>query len=402
MKLVLQYWKALSLGPNDQKFFVLTQDYEIHDINCSSSPDNEYIEAQLIKPPGFSGYPILADVGKFMDPALCKITQTENASSYSLIIHNYDECGVRDESGFVSVRVWFPKVEGVVTLSDQEVTILCKPPRSIITQNKAASYSSHLPSAARVSGIVEELPDNLEYEVALYKDSRGDDGSPINEEVPIGTHLQLRASINTDSAWKYIKLMDVSISPQSINPIAEGHISLMKNGCRLKEFISIVPKHPFHPKKINETNYGEVRLEFEAIILQATQPFNRLWIHARIKGCVHKDDCISELCSREDNLVKKRRKRESSGSQADFDENVGFTVVMPGEKRSLSSGLTFKPKDCYPYLIIASLIGFFLTLLSTLLAILSFRLYRLSKISHKNTNSMQLYRNSSLSCSAAS
>jgi hypothetical protein len=48
-----------------------------------------------------------------------------------------------------------------------------------------------------VSGVVEEAPEKLRYEVALFKESKnGDDlGQVIDQAVPIGTRLQLRATI---------------------------------------------------------------------------------------------------------------------------------------------------------------------------------------------------------------
>lgn len=70
------------------------------------------------------------------------------------------------------------------------------------------SYSPH---GARVSGVVEETPGRLEYEVALYKEAPTRVGAqgqlppglpgelPVDQAVPIGTKLQLRARINPDS-----------------------------------------------------------------------------------------------------------------------------------------------------------------------------------------------------------
>ena len=65
------------------------------------------------------------------------------------------------------------------------------------------------PPAARVSGVVEESPGNLEYEVALYRESGTGGGGvsrpssngdiPVEQAVPIGTKLQLRATIGTQS-----------------------------------------------------------------------------------------------------------------------------------------------------------------------------------------------------------
>ena len=62
------------------------------------------------------------------------------------------------------------------------------------------------PPAAKVTGVVEESPGPLEYEVGLYREAKSgrDEDSTDNEvvveqAVPIGTKLQLRASINTNS-----------------------------------------------------------------------------------------------------------------------------------------------------------------------------------------------------------
>ena len=68
------------------------------------------------------------------------------------------------------------------------------------------------PPAARVSGVVQESPGTLEYEVALYREAspRSEDGGngltvdiqneiPVDQAVPIGTKLQLRATINNES-----------------------------------------------------------------------------------------------------------------------------------------------------------------------------------------------------------
>jgi hypothetical protein len=62
------------------------------------------------------------------------------------------------------------------------------------------------PNGARVSGVVEETPGRLEYEVALYKEApptrvgnNSNSELPVDQAVPIGTKLQLRARINPDS-----------------------------------------------------------------------------------------------------------------------------------------------------------------------------------------------------------
>ena len=69
------------------------------------------------------------------------------------------------------------------------------------------TYDFFRPPAARVSGIVEESPGALEYEVALFREASkeedaGDNEVPVDQAVAIGTKLQLRATINSQqSGW---------------------------------------------------------------------------------------------------------------------------------------------------------------------------------------------------------
>lgn len=67
---------------------------------------------------------------------------------------------------------------------------------------------------------MEETPGRLEYEVALYREASGNNTSSdsagnnnpspasqtVDQAVPIGTKLQLRARISPESAWGYIKV----------------------------------------------------------------------------------------------------------------------------------------------------------------------------------------------------
>ena len=40
---------------------------------------------------------------------------------------------------------------------------------------------------------------------------------PVDQAVPIGTKLQLRARISLQSVWKYVKLMEVTVSPDPVS-----------------------------------------------------------------------------------------------------------------------------------------------------------------------------------------
>ncbi|XP_059094654.1 uncharacterized protein LOC131889540 [Tigriopus californicus] len=286
------------------------QDYEVIDIDCSlgenSVSQEQFLHAVLRKPEKFKGVPLFADDRKkdpLTDPE-CSIVPDPldpQGLTYNLRISDLNECGVILKDEFISVRVWFPRLSGVVMMSDQEVIIMCKPPQPTITLNKAAEYASQIdllrPPTARVSGVVQESPGNLEYEVALFRETDPDNQDfisnevPVDQAVPIGTKLQLRASINTNSSWKYVKLLEVTLSPSSEDAFAGGHITLIESGCRKEEFYSIIPRQPYHP---SQELKGEVRLEFEAVLLDVqgeAKRINQLWIHARIKACITQKDC---------------------------------------------------------------------------------------------------------------
>ena len=59
--------------------------------------------------------------------------------------------------------------------------------------------------------------------------------------------------------------------------------------CRVEDFYSILPRQPYRVDGVN----SEVRLEFEAVMLDINKDTksNELWIHAKIKACVHGADC---------------------------------------------------------------------------------------------------------------
>ncbi|KAF2367595.1 Zona pellucida domain [Trinorchestia longiramus] len=288
------------------------QDYQVADISCqfggvaadgAAEASTERLSARLRKPPDFRGHPLFADdrtINPFLHPE-CQIRREEKEQSgliYNLLVTNFRRCGAVTKDGYVTVRVWFPQLEGVVMATDQEVVIMCQPASPTIIQNRAAGFAGALPSQGRVSGVVEESPGRLEYEVALFRESYARTGVPddrplADQAVPIGSRLQLRTRINTNSAWKYAKLMSVTVSADQQDPFSPGHVELVREGCRRPEIATIVPLQPRRP----EDNPGEVLLDFEAFMLDSKLAgSSRLWIHATIKACIDAADCLPEFC----------------------------------------------------------------------------------------------------------
>ena len=116
---------------------VVAQDYSVTDIDCQYGGEAQagIISARLRKPQGFQGVPIFAD-DRTIDPEtseVCSIRRNKNDVTglvYNLNVTNFSSCGVVLRNGFVSLRIWFPKLRHVVMMSDQEVVIMCKPSSS--------------------------------------------------------------------------------------------------------------------------------------------------------------------------------------------------------------------------------------------------------------------------------
>jgi hypothetical protein len=106
---------------------------------------------------------------------------------------------------------------------------MCKPPYQATAERRLEDISR--PHASRVSGSVERESGKLLYDVALYREAEDDAASiDIEQGVPIGTKLQLRASIDTRSVWSHVKLLELSLSPSKTDPHARGHVKLVGGG----------------------------------------------------------------------------------------------------------------------------------------------------------------------------
>ncbi|XP_023331875.1 uncharacterized protein LOC111704002 isoform X2 [Eurytemora carolleeae] len=280
---------------------VTCQEYEVTDIYCRNG-DTQLLRAVLRKPVGFKGVPIFAD-DRSTNPLTsvsCQIRPdiSSDGLSYSLIVNDFSRCGTIVRNSFINIRVWFPQLPGVVMSTDKEVIIMCKPPESTLPLNQQESAEDY----------------NLDYMVSLYKEAeKGSTRREKNKAVPIGTMLQLRATINTNSVWKHIKLLEVSLSPSKKDPNAFGHVMLVQDGCRIEEFSSIVPDQP----KLSTNSTGEVHLDFEAVMLDANRDkTSQVWIHARSKACRDLVGCEPSSCS-PSTRPRGRGRRETRGVEKD-------------------------------------------------------------------------------------
>ncbi|KAK8383138.1 hypothetical protein O3P69_011577 [Scylla paramamosain] len=325
----------------------LTHEYQVADIHCDFGEDggskgHERLAARIRKPEGFRAHPRFADTtatsSSSLTDAVCQIQQ-DSQYVYSLLVTDFSRCGVVKKDGYATVRVWFPQLEGVMLASDKEVLVMCKPTAPIVTENRVASFAGALPSLGRVSGMVKETPDRLEYEVALFRKVTARSGEALtpNQAVPIGSKLQLRASIGSQSTWKFLKLMEVIVSSDPHEAKVPGHVVLVSEGCRVQEYSSIVPQHP---RQIGE-NSREVILDFEAFMLDSKiTESSQLWIHTTIKACIDFRDCMADLCYSLDaptGYGRRRRRRrrvtlyaEGLLEVSDDHHNTSFAALMSG------------------------------------------------------------------------
>nr|CAH7727067.1 unnamed protein product [Callosobruchus chinensis] len=361
------------------------------------------IIAKLRKPEGFKGHPLFAD-DRSADPEADPVCQVRPEPSdptglkYNLKVADFSRCGVLKRNGFVHVRIWFPQFPGVVMQSDQELIIMCKPPEPTVIENKAAGFAGSLPSphGARVSGVVEETPGRLEYEVALYKEApatrlgNATSGElPVDQAVPIGTKLQLRARISPDSAWKFVKLMEVTVSPDPDDPHMAGSVALVRDGCRNRDFSSIIPHQPARYRE----RPNEVFLDFEAFLLSSMKERSTLWIHSQIKACMEAIDCQPDFCLDlfEPSGHGRRRRRNAeiveilekpnanalrhhnaSTQYTKILGNLEYTVLMPGEFYHRTAAME---SSCGTFLVIAAILGCLLFLSAFIMCWLASKLH---------------------------
>ncbi|XP_076305456.1 uncharacterized protein LOC143222630 [Tachypleus tridentatus] len=389
------------------------EEYEVSDIKCHEGTDSDgkdIITATLRKPDGFRGHPVFTE-NRGIQPQKhnkCQIIPDLNdlsSSVYFLRVMDFTVCPVKKQKGFLNVQVWFPQITGVVLMNDQDVSIMCQPPEHVITEKQITSFSGNLPSFGRVSGTVKQMSGNLEYIIELYQESTARSGIfdiPVDDAVPIGTLLQLRAAINTNSAWKYAKLLDVVVASSPDDPEVKGHIVLVKNGCRVKDFESIVPKQP---SRMDKTP-GEVTLDFQAFLLENMESSNQLWLHTKIEACIEASDCVLEFCldlfqpyghgrkkragsnftqyvsnfydlplGREINVSSAKEKQYVKTTS--IGENIGITVHVPGVDKNI--GQPQEPSGCMSFLVVSGILAFLVVFLALIAGSLAQKLQNLVK-----------------------
>ncbi|XP_066587536.1 uncharacterized protein [Prorops nasuta] len=415
----------------------VAQDYEVSDIQCSGAGSaTDLLTAKMKRPVGFRGAPLFAD-DRAVDPLTdihCQIRPDPNdpqEDNYLLKVTDFARCGILKRNGFIHLRVWFPAFPGVVMLADQELILMCRPPEPTLLRHKAAGFAGTFPHGARVSGVVEETPGRLEYEVALYREATAAAGNlsestsgggtqAVDQAVPIGTKLQLRARISPESAWGYIKLLEVTVSPDPDQPHAPGSVVLVKDGCRNRDFASIIPHQPARYRE----RKNEVFLDFEAFLLSSMRERSTLWIHSQIKACMEPHDCQPDFCLDlfEPSGHGKRRKRRSGqegGSEplpklehlvkryndsssspfTKFKENIEYTVMMPDDLYDkVAAGLE---GSCGNFLYVATGLGALLVLSAFIMCYLASRLHSLSSTIPQNKSIDELVRDRARKCCEA-
>ncbi|XP_046735891.1 uncharacterized protein LOC124405222 isoform X1 [Diprion similis] len=396
-------WRRILMSIALTANLCLAQDYEVSEIQCSlAGSGSDLLTAKIRRPVGFKGAPLFADdraANPLTDPS-CQIRPDPTdpqEDNYLLKVTDFSRCGILKRNEFIHLRVWFPAFPGVVMLADQELILMCRPPEPTLLRHKAAGFAGTFPHGARVSGVVEETPGRLEYEVALYREAVGNASDPnaasqtVDQAVPIGTKLQLRARISSESAWGHIKLLEVTVSPDPDEPHAPGSVALVKDGCRNRDFASIIPHQParYRGKK------NEVFLDFEAFLLSSMRERSTLWIHSQIKACMEAQDCqpsSQEFCL---DLFEpaghgKRRKRSlepdvqlpsaqklvkkfnDSVPFTKFKENIEYTVLMPGDLYEKVAGLE---GSCGSFFYLASGLGVLLVFSAFIMCYLASRLH---------------------------
>lgn len=76
------------------------------------------------------------------------------------------------------------------------------------------------------------------------------------------------------------------------DPHSIGAVTLVRDGCRNRDFASIIPHQPARYRD----RPNEVFLDFEAFLLSSMKERSTLWIHSQIKACMDAQDCQPDYC----------------------------------------------------------------------------------------------------------
>lgn len=68
------------------------------------------------------------------------------------------------------------------------------------------------PPISRINGNLAALNAHLKNQTKQQQAILNQNELPVDQAVPIGTKLQLRARISSQSVWKFVKLMEVTVS----------------------------------------------------------------------------------------------------------------------------------------------------------------------------------------------
>ncbi|XP_022235821.1 uncharacterized protein LOC111083531 [Limulus polyphemus] len=141
---------------------------------------------------------------------------------------------------------------------------------------------------------------------------------------------------------------------------------------------------PKQPERL-ENQPGEVTLEFEAFMLENMPASGQLWIHAQIKACIDPADCIADFCLdlfQPSGHGKKKRSipnetqyflefprmplhrnvplKSTDGTTSDsanIGENIGITIVVPGDEKKLVDGNSVSGFNCTSFLALSGALG---------------------------------------------
>lgn len=83
------------------------------------------------------------------------------------------------------------------------------------------------PPIGRISGNL-ALSGHLKNQTKQQQTILNQNELPVDQAVPIGTKLQLRARISQQSVWKFVKLMEVTVSGFSVFKIFFFHLFYSK------------------------------------------------------------------------------------------------------------------------------------------------------------------------------
>lgn len=390
---------AANRSVSDADFFALTNNpkapvrLELNEMKCLNYGDTGFFKSRITVQSFIESRPV------FEDGQSCNRLETLRNQIYLEIpAREFAHCGVSvcgQKNDELCVRIRFPQIRGMRTISDPILVLQCKSQERVVTKTHAlrmgiasdrylsrknTTWSERdlnldceflilLSSQARSSSTLAQGGGEAKFrtQIGLFRRS-GDSFTrslELNGIVQLGEELMLRMQARPGDGWNFTKVSDITMQRIGGNGEVLNAISLVTTpGCINPAMRSICPVAP-----VFEPPLGH-RFGFKAIMFQGMKSGDEVVMSVRIQGCVHRNDCQPGHCDPNNRV---RNRRENLSHNLSEVATISFRVASPEDQQKFRRADESISNSVFAWSCVGIALGFLGLLLLVFMAIIHYR-----------------------------